>query len=165
MTTYTHAPTGITVEQREDGSLVATSGSRQFWPPAEITAAIHAAYLDSLGLWLDEQTGYLVSTTPTFGGNYLIYAVRGPSKETAHRHPEYDSEEHDDFQQALARYLATSPQPGERWVLLADLGSVEWPVEVVEVNGETWFVWLESGVLRSERVADRHPSTYRRAEW
>ena len=169
MTTYTHAPTGIAVEQREDGSLIATSGSRQFWPPAEITAAIHAAYLDSLGLWLDEQTGYLVSTTPTFGGNYLIYAVRGPSKEMAHRHPEYDSEEHDDFQQALARYLATvtpprTPQPGERWLLGTDLGSVEQPVEVVEIGGERYFVLPCGTTPTLVHVADRDPSTYRRAE-
>ena len=69
-----------------------------------------------------------------------------------------------------AAYLAAhtppaQPQPGERWLLGMDLGSVEQPVEVIEVGGELYFAWQDGGTMpRLERVADRHPSTYRRAE-
>lgn len=64
----------------------------------------------------------------------------------------------------LAPTPPPTPQPGERWVLLEDLGSIEQPVEVVQIAGEPWFAWARDGRVYSERVADRHPSTYRRAE-
>ena len=70
---------------------------------------------------------------------------------------------------ALASYLAAhtppaQPQPGERWLLGMDLGSVEQPVEVVEIGGERYFAWHDGTTPALERVADRHPSAYRRAE-
>ena len=35
----------------------------------------------------------------------------------------------------------------------------------IEVGGELYFAWQDGGTMpRLERVADRHPSTYRRAE-
>ena len=74
------------------------------------------------------------------------------------------------FDSALVAYIAAHtppepPKPGERWLLGMDLGSVEQPVEVVEIGGVTYFAWQDGGTMpRLERVADRHPSTYRRAE-
>ena len=70
---------------------------------------------------------------------------------------------------ALAAYLAAhtppaQPQPGERWLLGMDLGSVEQPVEVVEIGGERYFAWQDGTTPTLVRVADRHPSTYRRAD-
>ena len=68
------------------------------------------------------------------------------------------------------RYLAAhtppaQPKPGERWLLGANPGPVEQPVEVVEIGGERFFAWQDSGMMPTlVRVADRHPSTYRRAE-
>ena len=170
MITYTHAPTGVTVEQREDGSLVATSGSRQFWPPAEITAAIHAAYLDSLALWLDEPTGALVCTATRRDERHVTYSVLcRDSRGEWMIDDGWAGAGTDERAAAVDRYLATitpqpTPQPGEEWVLLTDLGSVEVPVEVVQIAGELWFAWARDGHVYSELVADRHPSTYRRAE-
>ena len=75
----------------------------------------------------------------------------------------------DRFGRALAAYLAAhtpppQPKPGEQWLLGIDLGSVEQPVEVVEIGGERYFAWQDGAVPTLERVADRDPSTYRRAE-
>ena len=78
----------------------------------------------------------------------------------------------DSFDSTLASYLAAQapaqPKPGERWLLGMDLGSVEQPVEVVEIGGEryfAWQAWQDTGMMPMlVRVADRHPSTYRRAE-
>lgn len=75
----------------------------------------------------------------------------------------------DPFDRALAAYLAAHtpparPKPGERWLLGIDLGSVEQPVEVVEIGGDRYFAWQDGAVPTLERVADRDPSTYRRAE-
>ena len=76
----------------------------------------------------------------------------------------------DAYDSALVAYLAAhtpppQPKPGERWLLGMDLGSVEQPVEVVEIGGERYFAWQDSGMMPMlVRVADRHPSTYGRAE-
>ena len=75
----------------------------------------------------------------------------------------------DAFDRALASYLAAQtppepPQPGERWLLGPDLGSVEQPVEVVEIGGERYFVLPCGTTPTLVHVADRDPSTYRRAE-
>lgn len=75
----------------------------------------------------------------------------------------------DRFDRALAAYLAAHtppepPKPGERWLLDMDLGSVEQPVEVVEIGGVAYFAWQEGTMPTLVPVADCHPSTYRRAE-
>ena len=81
----------------------------------------------------------------------------------------YPESTEDAYDRALASYLAAhtppaQPQPGERWLLGMDLGSVEQPVEVVEIGGERYFVLPCGTTPTLVRVADRHPSTYRRAE-
>ena len=105
--------------------------------------------------FLDDQAGtYCVYgarvTIPL--GHYVTFEDRGrpmcfdPSKVT------------------LAPTPPPTPQPGERW-LLEDLGSVEVPVEVVQIAGEQYFAWQdETAAVHTVPVADRHPSTYRRAE-
>lgn len=70
----------------------------------------------------------------------------------------------DPSQVTLAPTPPPTPQPGERWLLGMDLGSVEQPVEVVEIGGARYFAWQDGTTPMLVRVADRHPSTYRRAE-
>ena len=75
----------------------------------------------------------------------------------------------EDYDRALASYLAAhtppaQPKPGERWMLGRGLGSVEQEVEVVEIGGERYFVLPCGTTPTLVHVADRDPSTYRRAE-
>ena len=167
MTTYTH-DNGVIVTRSEDGRLYFNEGIRSTFLAADEAAAIHAAYLHSLGLALWEHDGeqWLIPLEgcSSSGGRYVMRisdhdAVWASAELSADR-----------FDRALIAYLAAhaqpaQPQPGERWLLSTDLGSVEQPVEVVEIGGERYFAWQNSGTMPTlERVADRHPSTYRRAE-
>ena len=163
MTTYTHD--GITVTRSEDGRLYFSGeGTGRTFLAANEAAAIHAAYLTSLGLALWEHDGEQWLIPLDYGARHIMrvsarlfdYALNDPNG--------------DAFDRALASYLAAhtppaQPKPGERWLLGMDLGSVEQPVEVVEVGGELYFAWQDGGTMPTlERVADRDPSTYRRAE-
>ena len=165
MTTYTHD--GITVTRSEDGRLYFHEGIRSTFLAADEAAAIHAAYLHSLGLALWEHDGaqWLIPTEgrgPDDGrriirlGDYSMLWANPESTDDA-------------FDRALASYLAAQtppepPQPGERWLLGPDLGSVEQEVEVVEIGGERYFVLPCGTTPTLVHVADRDPSTYRRAE-
>ena len=167
MTTYTHD--GITVTRSEDGRLYFSEGIRSTFLAADEAAAIHAAYLHSLGLTLWEHDGdrWLIPLEGrnSRGGRYVLRLSDHTSMWADPSTPA------DDFDRALAAYLAAhhappaQPKPGERWPLGMDLGSVEQPVEVVEIGGVTYFAWQdETAAVHTVRVADRHPSTYRRAE-
>lgn len=133
------------------------------------TAAIHAAYLASLGLALWEHDGdrWLIPLEGrgSRGGRYIIRLSDHSALWADPVLPLTDS-----FDSALVAYLAAhtppaQPKPGERWLLGMDLGSVEQQVEVVEIGGVTYFAWQdETAAVHTIRVADRHPSTYRRAE-
>ena len=165
MTTYTHD--GITVTRSEDGRLYFHEGIRSTFLAADEAAAIHAAYLHSLGLALWEHDGaqWLIPTEGRGpdGGRRIIrlgdYSMLWANPESTD----------DAFDRALASYLAAQtppepPQPGERWLLGPDLGSVEQEVEVVEIGGERYFVLPCGTTPTLVHVADRDPSTYRRAE-
>ena len=164
MITYNHD--GITVTRSEDGRLYFTEGIRSTFLAADEAAAIHAAYLHSLGLALWEHDGeqWLI---PLEGreSDGARYVMRLSDHDALWSIPEPCAE--DACDRALVAYLDAhhSPKPGEHWLLSTDLGSVEQPVEVVEIGGELYFAWQDGGTMpRLERVADRHPSTYRRAE-
>ena len=168
MTTYTH-DNGVIVTRSEDGRLYFHEGIRSTFLAADEAAAIHAAYLHSLGLTLWEHGGeqWLIPLEgdPEHGGERHIMRVSARLFDYALNDPSGDP-----FDRALAAYLAAHtpsepPKPGERWLLCRDLGPVEQPVEVVEIGGVTYFAWQDSGMMPTlVRVADRHPSTYRRAE-
>ena len=163
MTTYTHD--GITVTRSEDGRLYFHEGIRSTFLAADEAAAIHAAYLHSLGLALWEHDGdrWLIPLEGEEGGRRVI---RLSDHSVLWANPESTE---DAYNRALASYLAAQtppepPQPGERWLLGMDLGSVEQPVEVVEIGGERYFAWQDGTTPTLVCVADRDPSTYRRAE-
>lgn len=166
MTTYTHD--GITVTHSKDGRLYFSGeGIRSILFAANEAAAIHAAYLHSLGLALFEHDGdrWLIPLEGrgSRGGRYVMRISDHSVLWADPVSPE------DAYDIALVAYLAAhtppaQPKPGERWLLGGDLGSVDQPVEVVQIAGELWFAWARGGHVYSERVADRHPSTYRRAE-
>ena len=134
------------------------------------TDAAHAAHLYSLGLALWEHDGdrWLI---PLEGVNSRgRYVMRISDHDALWSIPEPCSE--DAYDRALAAYLAAQtlpaqPQPGERW-LLSVTPDFEREVEVVEVFGERYFAWQDGRSTRMRPtlvpVADRHPSTYRRAE-
>ena len=88
------------------------------------------------------------------------------SKRDKAARPKFNTQTTDLTDADLDAYLAahTPPRPGERWLLGMGLGSVEQPVEVVEIGGERYFAWQDGTIPTLERVADRDPSTYRRAE-
>lgn len=167
MTTYTH-DNGIIVTHFKDGRLYFDEDGRSNFFAADEAAAIHAAYLHSLGLELFEHDGdrWLIPLEGDDDG--CRYIMRLSDHGALWASPVLPPT--DRFDRALIAYLAAqtppeSPQPGERWLLGMDLGSVEQPVEVIEVGGELYFAWQDGGTMpRLERVADRHPSTYRRAE-
>ena len=144
--------------------------------------AIHAAYLHSLGLTLWEHDGdrWLIPLGVRWGHLQVQRPDPGRPRTSSRRprgrqimrlsdhsafwaYPESSEYAHD---RALAAYLAahTPPQPGERWLLSVNPGGVEQPVEVVKVGGERYFAWQDGTMPTLERVADRDPSTYRRAE-
>lgn len=142
MTTYKH-PNGVTVEIDDEGYLGIPPRPGRL-DPNEVTA-IRACFLDSLGLWLDEQTGYLVDTMPDKDGYHGIIATRDAEgwRNTMSRRP---GEGTDPVSQVLDRYLATvtpppTPQPGERWLLTLDIGGRTAEATVVEHDGETLFVF------------------------
>ena len=160
MTTYTHD--GITVTRSEEGRYF-TEGIRSTFLAADEAEAIHAAYLHSLGLALFEHDGdrWLIPLEGDHG-----YVMRISDHDTTWA---LDDPNGDPFDLALAAYLAAHtppepPKPGERWLLGTDLGSVEQPVEVVEIGGERYFVLPCGTTPTLVHVADRDPSTYRRAE-
>ena len=163
MTTYTHD--GITVTRSEDGRLYFNEGIRSTFLAADEAAAIHAAYLHSLGLALWEHDGdrWLIPLEGEEGGRRVI---RLSDHSVLWANPESTEDAYD---RALASYLAAhtppaQPKPGEQWILSVGPG-FEKPVEVVEFGGERYFAWQdETAAVHTVRVADRHPSTYRRAE-
>ena len=168
MTTYTH-DNGVIVTRSEDGCLYFSGeGIRSTFFAASEAAAIHAAYLHSLGLALWEQDGdrWLIPLEGrgSRGGRYVLQLSDHSALWADPVSPK------DAYDSALISYLAAHtppepPRPGERWLLSIDLGSVEQPVEVVEIGGVTYFAWQDGGMMPTlERVADRHPSSYRRAE-
>lgn len=134
-TTHTYTRDGIEVARYADGLVKWGPADRLLdncIPPA-YAAAIHAAYLDSLGLWLDEETGCLVDTAsrrpgPSQEGSYnVLRREPGGHMETddgwtGQIHP-------DERDQAVDRYVATltppqpEPQPGEVWEVTLDDGS------------------------------------------
>ena len=66
--TYIH-PDGTRVEIEDDGRVILFDGEDpvvDLYPSC--AAAIHAAYLAELGLWLDEETGCLVDTASRSAG-------------------------------------------------------------------------------------------------
>ena len=109
--TYIH-PDGTRVESEDDGRVILFDGEDpvvDLYPSC--AAAIHAAFLDSLGLWLDEPTGCLVDTAsrrpaPSQGGSYnVLRREPGGHMETDYGwtgqiHP-------DERDQAVDRYVAT----------------------------------------------------------
>ena len=166
MTTYTH-DNGIIVTSFEDGRLYFDEDGRSAFFAADEAAAIHAAYLHSLGLALWEHDGerwlILLEGRGSRRGRYVLRLSDHSALWADPVLPLNDS-----FDGALAAYLAAhtppaQPQPGERWLLDKD-GPVEQPVEVVEVGGELYFAWQDGTMPMLVRVADRHPSTYGRAE-
>lgn len=162
MTTYTHD--GITVTRSEDGRLYFNEGIRSTFLAADEAAAIHAAYLHSLGLALFEHDGeqWLIPLEGSDDGYRYIMRLGDHSALWADPVSPEDA-----YDRALTSYAQTppeSPQPGERWLLGMDLGSVEQPVEVVEIGGERYFVLPCGTTPTLVHVADRDPSTYRRAE-
>ena len=167
MTTYTH-DNGITVTSFEDGRLRFNAGTYAAFLAADEAAAIHAAYLHSLGLALWEHDGeqWLIPLEgcSSSGGRYVLRLSDHSALWADPVLPPTDS-----FDRALVAYLDAhtqppQPQPGERWLLGTDLGSVEQEVEVVEIGGERYFVLPCGTTPTLVHVADRDPSTYRRAE-
>ena len=130
------------------------------------TDAAHADYLASLGLALFEHDGeqWLIPLEGSDDGYRYIMRLGDHSALWADPVSPEDA-----YDRALTAYLAAHtppepPKPGERWLLGRDLGSVEQPVEVVEIGGVTYFAWHDGTMPTLVPVADRHPSTYRRAE-
>ena len=170
MTAYTH-DNGIIVGGTDRPGQIAlwsaladSPGDRCYIHPPQ-AEAIHAAYLYSLGLALWEHDGeqWLIPLEgrETYGARYVM---RLSDHDALWSVPEPCAE--DACDRALVAYLDAhhSPKPGERWLLGTDLGSVEQPVEVVEIGGERYFVLPCGTTPTLVHVADRHPSTYRRAE-
>ena len=121
--------------------------------------------LHSLGLALWEHDGdrWLIPLEGEEGGRRVI---RLSDHSMLWANPESTEDAYD---RALASYLAAhtppaQPKPGERWMLGRGLGSVEQEVEVVEIGGERYFVLPCGTTPTLVHVADRDPSTYRRAE-
>lgn len=172
MTTYTH-DNGVIVSGTDSPAEIAIwnaladgPGDRQYIHPPQ-AEAIHAAYLHSLGLALWEHDGeqWLIPTggRGTRGGRCVLRLSTYTSMWADPVSPK------DAYDRALAAYRAAhtppaQPKPGERWLLSVNPGPVEQPVEVVEIGGEQYFAWHDGTMPALERVADRHPSTYRRAE-
>ena len=128
--TYIH-PDGTQVGTTDTPGEIATwhasadgPGDRQYIHPAR-AAAIHAAYLDSLGLWLDEETGCLVDTASrsNLSDGTIAYNVlrREPGGHLATDDGWAGQIRPDERDRAVDRYVATptppqpEPQPGEVW--------------------------------------------------
>ena len=131
---------------------------------AEVPTNSNLVDLSSLGLDLWEHDGdrWLIPLEGGDNGGRYIMRLSDHSVLWAD-----SSTSADPFDRALAAYLAAHtpparPKPGERWLLSMDLGSVEQPVEVVEIGRVAYFAWQDGMTPMLVRVADRHPSTYRR---
>ena len=131
MTTYTH-PDGTHVGTTSIPGEIATwhesadgPGDRLYVSPAR-AAAIHAAYLDSLGLWLDEETGCLVDTASrsVHGSSTAFKVLQREAEGWTDDEGWTDRTNRDERDQAVDRYVATltppqpEPQPGEVWEVI-----------------------------------------------
>ena len=106
-------------------------GDRLYIHPAR-AAAIHAAFLDSLGIWLDEETGCLVDTASrsNLSDGAIAYNVlrREPGGHLATVDGWAGQIRPDERDRAVDRYVATltppqpEPQPGEVWEVTLDDG-------------------------------------------
>ena len=136
---------------------------------AEVPTNSNLVDLSSLGLDLWEHDGDRWLIPLEGGDNGWRYIMRLSDHSVLWAGPRATAFLADPFDRALAAYLAAhtpppQPKPGEHWLLGMGLGSVEKPVEVVEIGGERYFAWQDGTIPTLERVADRDPSTYRRAE-
>ena len=152
--TYIH-PDGTRVESEDDGRVILFDGEDpvvDLYPSC--AAAIHAAFLDSLGLWLDEPTGCLVDTAsrrpgPSQEGSYnVLRREPGGHMETddgwtGQIHP-------DERDQAVDRYVATlappqpEPQPGEVWEVIVSASGTHF-LGVVDAVHDTCHVGKQGG--------------------
>lgn len=128
--TYIH-PDGTRVESEDDGRVILFDGEDpvvDLYPSC--AAAIHAAFLDSLGLWLDEETGCLVDTASrsNLSDGAIAYNVlrREPGGHLATDDGWAGQIHPDERDRAVDRYVATltppqpEPQPGEVWEVTLD---------------------------------------------
>ena len=133
MTTYTHKPTGITVETHDECGFTSctTADQKRGWMRPDHLAAIHAAYLDSLGLWLDEPTGCLVDTASRSvrGSSTAFKVLQREAEGWTDDEGWTDRTNRDERDQAVDRYVATlappqpEPQPGEVWEVVSASGT------------------------------------------
>lgn len=132
MSTHTYTRDGIEVARYADGLVKWGPANRLLdncIPPA-YAAAIHAAFLDEPGLWLDEETGCLVDTASRSAGPFKVasYNVlrREPGGHLATDDGWTGQGAPNERDQAVDRYVATlppsqpEPQPGEVWEVLDD---------------------------------------------
>ena len=157
MTTYIH-PDGTHVGITDTPGEIATwhtladgPGDRQYIHPAR-AAAIHAAYLDSLGLWLDEETGCLVDTASrrVRGSSTAFKVLQREAEGWTDDEGWTDRTNRDERDQAVDRYVATlappqpEPQPGEVWEVTLDDGSKARALAESRGDGKVgirWFTW------------------------
>ena len=128
--TYIH-PDGTRVESEDDGRVILFDGEDpvvDLYPSC--AAAIHAAFLDSLGLWLDEETGCLVDTASRSarGSSTAFKVLQREAEGWIDDEGWTDRTNRDERDQAVDRYVATltppqpEPQPGEVWEVTLDDG-------------------------------------------
>ena len=150
--TYIH-PDGTRVESEDDGRVILFDGEDpvvDLYPSC--AAAIHAAFLDSLGLWLDEPTGCLVDTASrrVRGSSTAFKVLQREAEGWTDDEGWTDRANRDERDQAVDRYVATlappqpEPQPGEVWEVIVSASGTHF-LGVVDAVHDTCHVGKQGG--------------------
>lgn len=120
----------FTVRLNKNNALALTSKNYTMEIPAESEKVLRNYFLESMGLWLDEESGYFVSRHRDMDGEFIV-AKFGDAPDLHWRTTEEDRG--DVPQEALSRYLDTLPDVFE--------------------HGEIWEVQLEGGLTSTASAA------------
>ena len=113
----------FTVRSNNGIGLTLTDGNYAIDLPSGAVGELNKYFLESIGLWFDEETGYFVTRHRDIDGEFIV-AKFGDAPDLHWRTTEEDRG--DVPQEALSRYLATLPDVFE--------------------HGEIWEVQLEGGL-------------------
>ena len=141
----------FTVRSNNGIGLTLTDGNYAIDLPSGAVGELNKYFLESIGLWRDEETGYFVTRHRDLDGDFLVLKFKD-SPEINWRSTVEDQE--DSQQEALNRYIATQPsefKPGEVWEIVLESGEKLRAVPYESCDGSIQFS-SSKGVFLTEDI-------------